>query len=481
MTTQSIELEGLSVARTGEFVRPEVIEALDRLGDFGAQLVKISRRMELLVVGDRGYSKQPEKAHRKGIPIVTEQQFASLLEHGSLEYDADEAEHLILHVRQGPRVFGEVRSILNQPSAYRSWGHLCTLLDQCEAPEQEMLVDYIAQQMVQWSEEQRLACIAPLIWLEQLERRERAPKFRLIRALDLSMGTFDVKQCAQIIMHEDLHDLLALRLTSWPAGHTSHDVDLDVFRALERVTWCETLVSIGVGNASMRAMDRLHRNERLRRIRRLEVLEVPFGWSYRGLDVFCECLDLFSDGRAIEWIKLGQKTVAFLGWALSGERGEDGSGEPYDSRECLGHAWAQMRSVLSSARGLDMSGCVGWNIHMARFLEEFDPVCLRVAWPGCVRHVEGGAEEVFYNPMTYMRHYVEVVPLVLSTSPKLECVHVDVTMASVDELVSMRGRELVEVMGIPDAVTRVVLHGGVDERVRGWFEGVLGAGRVEVF
>lgn len=46
-----IELKGLKVARTGTFASKEVVAALDNLESYGAHLVKISRKMQLLVWG----------------------------------------------------------------------------------------------------------------------------------------------------------------------------------------------------------------------------------------------------------------------------------------------------------------------------------------------------------------------------------------------------------------------------------------------
>ena len=476
-----LSLQGLSIARTGEFVNREVIDALARLDEFGARHVKISRRMDVLVVGDRGYSKQPEKAHAKGIPILTERQFASLLRQGFYIYDAQEAASELLHVRQGPRVFGEVRSILNQPRPSRSWGHLCTLLDQCERDEQEMLVDYIARHMARWSLEERLVCSAPLSWLEQLAKQERAPKFRLVRTLDLTVFQGEMKRCVQILACQDLHDVLALRVAGRLPGYFDHDDSAELHGVLDRATWCDGLVSVGLGGVALVAFERLLKKGRLAQLERLELIDVRFGWASQAIDLYGSFITLCAQVCHLKWIGLGKIVVEFLGWALSGEGMLDDEGELLDSRDYLGDAWEPLREAIMRVDGLDVSACRRWNAYMARFLEEFELARVGVSWPGCVAR-ESSCEDLFDNPMTYMRQSVNATTLILSGSGRTEQVWVEVEQDSGElaQITDARGRALVEKLCVPDSVGRVVLRGLVEERVLTWFEEVLGEDRVEV-
>lgn len=465
-----IELKGLKVARTGTFASKEVVAALDNLESYGAHLVKISRKMQLLVCGVNGFSKQPNKAHQKGIPIIGEEDLLTLLRQGYLDYKAEGAIERVVDTHREQVVFGEVRSILNMPYAHRHWGHLCVLLAQCEGEALDALVRYVEHEVSRWTVDQQLLCDLPQTWMLQILKGDRSPMFGLVRRIDLSMHIskwqqLSSKEAVKVVQHPDLKHVMSVDMSGW-RGWPSR---IDIFNALEHVSWRSELIEIGLGDVYTSELALLTTKRFFDGVERVRM----HGLASSGLVSQCHVIRALFLHQLLVRLSVPAKWMDLVGWVkrermlreevYTQEMMDEMRWDPrYDS---LGEWWQE---IVGHVRMLDLSEVDYWSEFAQDGLAGINVSEVSVLWPDVML-----TPERLYN---YKGPGAKVMAMAQFRLPVgvrlLECV---VNQEKAAELVTVRGKELLEQLTQgADELEQVVVRGNYDERVEGWFGDVFG-------
>ncbi len=471
-----IELKGLKVARTGTFASKEVVAALDNLESYGAHLVKISRKMQLLVCGANGFSKQPNKAHKKGIPIIGEEDLLTLLRQGYLDFKAEGAIERVVDTRREQAVFGEVRSILNMPYAHRHWGHLCVLLAQCEGEALDALVCYVEHEVSRWTVDQQLSCDLPKAWMLQMLKGDRSPMFGLVRCIDLGMGEsmgreLAGKEAAKLLQHPDLEHVMSVKFPGWygwPGGR-------DVFYALDDVSWRERLIEVDIGMVSSSELDVLMSRMTFDGVRRVRMDSLKTGMSDKIARQCFSIKALFFRQpieRLVAHAEL-METVGYVKWVE--EHGEEVYSEDMFLNSLWGHRFDYfrewVREILANVNMLDLSEVKCWSDFTQDGFADVQVKELSVLWPDVM--LEPESRQTYFDCVLSQNIELDWAQFRLPVGVRLlECV---VNQEKAAELVTVRGKELLgQLTQGADELEQVVVRGNYDERVEGWFGDVFG-------
>lgn len=180
----------------------------------GGKITKsMAQKTEVLICGT-GYTRKPETASDRGLPVLREPELLTLLEEGEIEIDFAPAS-----IESGEESLdvsiAEARSLLTRPPGRALWDELVGLIDRSTPESQGPLISYLEEHLAQWSRREQRLCLAPRDWATQMTQGQDAPAYRLVRRLDLDRLDFKstaVKKllgCANLV---DVHHLdLALR------------------------------------------------------------------------------------------------------------------------------------------------------------------------------------------------------------------------------------------------------------------------------
>jgi hypothetical protein len=208
MATKTIKLKGQRITYAGRLRSTSFTGAFQReLRDQGAEFTgTISDKLTLFVEGSRAGAKKI-KAITRGATIVSEAQFAQLVEEGELTIETRTGIDRDLDVDE---VLGEVRSLLAMPAQNASWSALIEIVDRCDEAQLAGLVHYMSPQIEAWGARKLWStspenpifkafypkywvtgmphahlCVAPPLWMLEALRDEPSERHKLARALNL--------------------------------------------------------------------------------------------------------------------------------------------------------------------------------------------------------------------------------------------------------------------------------------------------------
>ncbi len=227
-----IELEGATCVITGRMITMTKAQAAARLETVGATLrTSVSAKTTFVVVTEMGTSAHT-LAKAMGVPLLSEQEFAALLVHKSLEV----AEPGEAGEKSVDTLLGEVRGVMQGVPSAEMWHALVGLLDECRAEDVHILTEYIDSYIARWTDDQMKGLlgsnhdasthewwhyrsdvegelrVAPEHWVGQMQQGVDSPKFKIVRALDLTHAKMTSTAIIKILNHPHLAQLHILEL-----------------------------------------------------------------------------------------------------------------------------------------------------------------------------------------------------------------------------------------------------------------------------
>lgn len=235
MAKKTIKLKGQRITYAGRLRSTNFNGAFQReLRDQGAEFTgTISDKLTLFVEGSRAGAKKI-KAMTRGATVVSEAQFAQLVDEGELTIETRTDIDRDLDVDE---VLGEVRSILARPAQNASWSALIELVDRCDEAQLPKLVHYMSPQLAEWgarkpwftSPDNPLfksfypkywvtgmlhahLCVAPPLWMLEALRDEPSERHKLARALNLEGMQLNSGLAMRILDHSSWTGIRGLNL-----------------------------------------------------------------------------------------------------------------------------------------------------------------------------------------------------------------------------------------------------------------------------
>lgn len=185
------------------------------------------------------------KAKNMGVPVLYDDDFRALLDGEIVEVELQvgrAGEHGV------DELFGEARSVMQGTPSPEMWHELVRLLDACRAEDAHVLAEYIDTHIARWSTEDMKGQVGTIIdvpavtqsspgsfvlshhkqgvvgelrvapehWIAQIQQGVVSPKYRIIRALDLTRSKLTNTAVSKLIAHPMITHLELLRLPERP-------------------------------------------------------------------------------------------------------------------------------------------------------------------------------------------------------------------------------------------------------------------------
>ncbi len=233
-----VDLKGSIFVITGKLTKMTRYEAESAIQKVGGKTGKsVTKKTSYLIVGERPSSKYT-KAKNMGIPILTEDDFKALIAGKTVEVEEVGA----AGDRSVDELLGEVRGAMQGPPTSKMWHELVGLLDACRAEDVGVLTEYIDSYIARWTAEsmakqvgssvhieeedhrrhwyyyyyrrgvQGELRVAPQDWVGQMQQGVDSPKFKIVRALELTDSKMTSTAVTKVINHPALEHLETLEL-----------------------------------------------------------------------------------------------------------------------------------------------------------------------------------------------------------------------------------------------------------------------------
>ncbi len=237
----NVNLKGTTFCLTGKLTTMTRHEALAAIEKAGGKFTKsVTAKTDYMIVGARPSAKYA-KAKSMGIPLLTEEDFKTLMKGESVQVE----EVGVAGSRGVDELLGEVRSVMQGAPSAQMWLELVELLDECDAEGVSVLTDYIDGYIARWSEDAmrnqsaKLADlsrdkndprhhayhwynrikghkgdlrVAPESWVGEMQQGVDSPKFKIVRVLDLQTMKLTSTVIGKLLEHPSLTQLESLIL-----------------------------------------------------------------------------------------------------------------------------------------------------------------------------------------------------------------------------------------------------------------------------
>ncbi len=203
----AVKIKGARFTIMGRFKtlkNPQIKDAITRAG--GIITTALSSKTDYLLAGQPRSNKY-DQAKLLGTPMLYEEDLVALLAGEVVEVEDVGA----AGDRSADDLLGEVRAVMQGPPSIQMWEALVELLDACNAEDVGVLTRYIDDYVSRWGVIREFRS-APKHWVAEMIRGIDAPKYRIVRALDLMSAKITSTAVIEALGHPALEHLTSLVL-----------------------------------------------------------------------------------------------------------------------------------------------------------------------------------------------------------------------------------------------------------------------------